>query len=175
MQGVRELTGTHASDEGRGGAQDARLGLLLRVRRLDPELPLPSYAHPGDAGLDLYAAEQVRLAPGHRALIGTGIALEIPLGYVGSVHPRSGLAARHGITVLNAPGTVDSGYRGEVKVNLINLDPCEPFLIRRGDRMAQLLLLPVATARLVEVDVLSDTTRGDTGHGDSGGFGSPGA
>lgn len=143
----------------------------LAVRRLDPGLPLPAYAHPGDAGLDLRATADHTLEPGQRALVGTGMAFEIPPGYVGSVHPRSGLAARHGVTVLNAPGTVDSGYRGEVKVNLVNLDPTQPFHVRRGDRVAQLLLIPVATARLVEADVLSETARGDTGHGDSGGFG----
>jgi dUTP pyrophosphatase len=143
----------------------------LPVRRLDPDLPMPSYAHPGDAGADLHAASDVTLAPGERALVPTGLALALPEGYVGLVHPRSGLAARHGITIVNAPGTVDAGYRGEILVNLVNLDPSEAFSIHRGDRIAQLVVQQVATAEFVEVDSLEDTSRGDTGHGASGGFG----
>lgn len=148
--------------------------VALRVRRLDAGLPLPAYAREHDAGLDLFAADDVAIEPGHRALVGTGLAVEIPPGFMGAVHPRSGLAHRHGVTVLNAPGTVDAGYRGEIKVNLVNLDPEVAFQVRRGDRIAQLVLVPVAAARLVEVDVLSDSVRGDTGHGDSGGFGPAG-
>ena len=108
------------------------------LRRLDPDLPIPSYAHPGDAGADLHAASDVELAPGERALVPTGVALALPDGYVGLVHPRSGLAARHGITIVNAPGTVDAGYRGEILVNLVNLDPREPFTVqpRRPHRPA---------------------------------------
>jgi dUTP pyrophosphatase len=143
----------------------------VAVRRLDPDLPLPSYAHPGDAGADLHAAAEVTLKPGERALVPTGIALAVPEGYVGLVHPRSGLAARHGISIVNAPGTVDAGYRGEVLVNLVNLDPSEPFTVRRGDRIAQLVLQEVAVATFEEVDSLPDTSRGETGHGASGGFG----
>lgn len=143
----------------------------LPVRRLDPDLPMPSYAHPGDAGADLRAAGEVTLAPGERALVPTGVALALPDGYVGLVHPRSGLAARHGITVVNAPGTIDAGYRGEVLVNLVNLDPREPFTVHRGDRIAQLVVQQVAVAEFIEVNSLEDTSRGDTGHGASGGFG----
>ena len=143
----------------------------LLIRRLDPGLPLPGYAHPGDAGADLHAASEVTLEPGQRALVPTGIALAIPEGYVGLVHPRSGLAARHGISIVNAPGTVDAGYRGEVLVNLVNLDPREAFTVRRGDRIAQLLVQEVAVVAFEEVDSLPDTSRGDTGHGASGGFG----
>lgn len=145
--------------------------MRLAVRRLDPDVPLPRYAHPGDAGLDLCSSQDAELAPGDRALVGTGLAVALPDGFVGLVHPRSGLAARHGITVLNAPGTIDSGYRGEVRVNLVNLDRSETFRVYRGDRIAQLLVAPVAQAELVETDVLDETPRGDTGHGDSGGFG----
>jgi dUTP pyrophosphatase len=141
------------------------------LRRLDPDLPVPSYAHDGDAGADLHAATDVTLAPGERSLVPTGVALALPDGYVGLVHPRSGLAARHGVTIVNAPGTVDSGYRGEVLVNLVNLDPREPFSVRRGDRIAQLVVQQVARAEFIEVDSLEDTSRGDTGHGSCGGFG----
>jgi dUTP pyrophosphatase len=141
------------------------------LRRLDPDLPVPSYAHDGDAGADLHAATDVTLAPGERSLVPTGVALALPEGYVGLVHPRSGLAARHGVTIVNAPGTVDAGYRGEVLVNLVNLDPREPFSVRRGDRIAQLVVQQVARAEFIEVDSLEDTSRGDTGHGSSGGFG----
>ncbi len=145
--------------------------LPVQVRRLDPDLPLPSYARPGDAGLDLYAASPARLEPGARALIPTGLAVAIPPGYVGLVHPRSGLAARHGITIVNAPGTVDAGYRGEILVNLLNTDAARPFEIHRGDRIAQLLIQAVCTARLVEVAELPASERGASGHGASGGFG----
>ncbi len=143
----------------------------LPLRRLDPDLPVPSYAHPGDAGADLHAATEVTLAPGERTLVPTGIALALPEGFVGLVHPRSGLAARHGITIVNAPGTIDAGYRGEVLVNLVNLDPREAFTVHRGDRIAQLVVQQVAVADFLEVDSLEDTSRGDTGHGASGGFG----
>jgi dUTP pyrophosphatase len=143
----------------------------VHLRRLDPGLPVPSYAHPGDAGADLHAAAEVTLAPGERSLVPTGVALALPDGYVGLVHPRSGLAARHGVTIVNAPGTVDAGYRGEVLVNLVNLDPREPFTVRRGDRIAQLVVQRVARVSFVEVDSLEDSSRGNTGHGASGGFG----
>ena len=141
------------------------------VRRLDADLPLPSYAHPGDAGADLRAAADVTLEPGERSLVPTGVALAIPDGWVGLVHPRSGLAAKHGISIVNAPGTVDAGYRGEILVNLINLDPRDAFTVRRGDRIAQLVVQQVARVEFLEVDSLEDTSRGDTGHGASGGFG----
>lgn len=146
--------------------------LTVQVRRLDADLPLPSYARSGDAGLDLYAAADADLAPSERVLVPTGLAVAIPPGYVGLVHPRSGLAARHGLTIVNAPGTVDAGYRGEILVNLLNTDARESFAIRRGDRIAQLLIQPVCTARLVAVDALPDSERGSTGHGASGGFAS---
>lgn len=144
--------------------------LQLAVRRLDPGLPLPAYAQPGDAGLDLLARASVTLAPGERALVPTGIAIAIPEGWVGLIHPRSGLAHRHGITTLNSPGTIDAGYRGEIKVNLINLDPREAFTIERGDRVAQLLLQRVGIVEWCEVDELPSSVRGESGHGSTGGF-----
>ena len=143
----------------------------VSIRRLDADLPVPAYAHHGDAGADVYARVDVTLAPGERALVPTGIALELPEGYAAFGHPRSGLAARHGVTIVNAPGTVDAGYRGEIFVNLVNLDPREPFQVRRGDRIAQLVFQRVAEAVFVEVDSLADSPRGETGHGASGGFG----
>ena len=139
------------------------------VRRLDPDLPLPAYAHPGDAGADLVAAEDVVLAPGERRLVPTGIAIALPDGYVGLVHPRSGLAHRLGVTVLNAPGTVDAGYRGEIKVNLVNHDPAATVKISRGDRIAQLLVQRVERAEFRPVDELPETVRGAGGHGSTGG------
>jgi dUTP pyrophosphatase len=139
------------------------------VRRLDPDLPLPAYAHPGDAGADLVAAADVELAPGERKLVPTGVAVALPAGYVGLVHPRSGLAARLGVTVLNAPGTVDAGYRGEIFVNLVNHDPSNTVKIARGDRIAQLLVQRVERAVFHVVDELPDTARGAGGHGSTGG------
>lgn len=133
---------------------------------------MPAYALPGDAGADLSIAEDVELAPGQRALVGTGIAIALPTGYAGFVHPRSGLAARSGVTLVNAPGTIDSGYRGEIKVNLINLDPCTTVSLRRGDRVAQLVIQPVATALFRESPDLAESARGSGGHGSTGGFGS---
>jgi dUTP pyrophosphatase len=141
----------------------------LPVKALDPDLPLPRYAHPGDAGLDLYARESVTLKPGERALVPTGVALAIPVGHVGLVHPRSGLAARHGVTLVNAPGTVDAGYRGEVKVVLANTDLHEPVALERGARIAQLVIQRVEAVEVVAVDELPDTARG------AGGFGSTGS
>ena len=143
------------------------------ISRLDPDLPLPRYAHPGDAGADLYAREGVNLAPGQRALVSTGVAIALPAGYAGFVHPRSGLAAIHGITMVNAPGTIDAGYRGEILVNLLNTDSHEAFIISRGDRIAQLVVQRVSEAHFVEVESLPGSQRGDTGHGASGGFGPP--
>ncbi len=144
---------------------------MVRTRRLDPSLPLPSYAHPGDAGADLVSRVDVTLAPGQRVLVPTGLAIALPDGYAAFTHPRSGLAARHGITIVNAPGTVDAGYRGELLVNLVNLDPEEPFEVRRGDRIAQLVVQRVAEVDFVDVDSLPESSRGETGHGASGGFG----
>jgi dUTP pyrophosphatase len=140
----------------------------LPVRRLDPSLPLPAYAHPGDAGADLRAATEVVLPPGGRATVGTGIAIAVPDGYAAFVHPRSGLASRHGVTLVNAPGTVDAGYRGEVKVVLLNTDPDEPFTVRRGDRIAQLVVQPVTRARFLDAAELPPTPRGEGGFGSTG-------
>jgi dUTP pyrophosphatase len=145
-------------------------GVTVGILRLDPDLPLPAYAHPGDAGADLCAREDVDLAPGERRLVPTGVALVLPEGYVGLVHPRSGLAHRTGLSIVNAPGTIDAGYRGEVQVCLVNLDPTTPIELRRGDRIAQLVVQRVETARFVEVDVLPDSSRGTGGHGSTGGF-----
>ncbi|QSB06973.1 dUTP diphosphatase [Natronoglycomyces albus] len=146
----------------------------IGIKRLDPAVPLPSYAHPGDAGADLHSAEEFTLQPGERKLVKTGLAMEIPDGYVGLVHPRSGLAARHGVTGVNSPGTIDSGYRGEVKLNLINLDPDHAVSFAVGDRLAQLVVQPVVRAEFTEVDQLSDTPRGHGGHGSTGGHDSLG-
>jgi dUTP pyrophosphatase len=143
----------------------------LLITRLDPDVPLPSYAHPGDAGADLVTTVDVRLDPGERALVPTGIALALPDGYVGLVHPRSGLAARHGVSVVNAPGTVDAGYRGEIAVLLVNLDRYEPVQLSRGDRIAQLVVQRVEHARFVEVERLPGSARGAGGYGSTGGFG----
>ncbi|MVA75729.1 dUTP diphosphatase [Auraticoccus sp. F435] len=142
---------------------------MVPVRRLDPGLPLPGYAHEGDAGADLFTAVDVRLEPGERRLVPTGIAVQIPPGWVGLVHPRSGLAARSGLTVVNAPGTVDSGYRGEVQVCLLNTDREHPVELHRGDRIAQLVLQRVGQARFVEVEELASSARATGGHGSSGG------
>jgi dUTP pyrophosphatase len=146
----------------------------LAVVRLDRDLPMPSRAHDGDAGVDLCSAVDIELAPGGRALVPTGIAVAIPYGMVGLVHPRSGLATRVGLSIVNSPGTIDAGYRGEIRVALINLDPEEPIVLRRGDRIAQLLVQRVELPELVEVTSfdeagLGDTSRGEGGHGSSGG------
>ncbi|MGN6333681.1 MAG: dUTP diphosphatase [Motilibacteraceae bacterium] len=149
-------------------AEAPRRPVDVLVRRLDPELPLPSYAHPGDAGADLVTAVDVELAPGERTLVPTGIALALPDGYAAFVHPRSGLAARHGISIVNAPGTVDAGYRGEVLVNLVNLDPRETVRLSRGDRIAQLVVQRVERVAFHEVDLLPGSARGEGGHGSTG-------
>lgn len=132
---------------------------------------MPAYAHPGDAGADLVSRIDVTIAPGERVLVPTGVAIALPEGHAGFVHPRSGLASRHGISIVNAPGTVDEGYRGEILVNLVNLDRSETFVVHRGDRIAQLVVQRVARASFVAVDSLDETVRGDTGHGSTGGFG----
>ena len=142
--------------------------------RLAPGAQAPAYALRGDAGADLTASEDVELAPFQRALVGTGVALAIPEGYAGFVHPRSGLAHRLGLSLVNAPGTIDAGYRGEIKVNLINLDPTRPLVLRRGDRIAQLVVQPVVRARFVPVAELPGSERGGGGHGSTGGA-APGA
>ena len=143
--------------------------LQIPLRKLDPDLAMPAYATPGDAGADLVAAEALTIAPaGGRALVPTGAAIAIPDGYAGFVQPRSGLALRNGVTCLNSPGLIDSGYRGELKVLLINTDPSEPFEIARGDRIAQLVIQRVEQADFVEVDELPESTRGEGGFGSTG-------
>lgn len=138
------------------------------ITRLTPDVPLPTYAHPGDAGLDLHAAEDVELAPLSRALVGTGLAIALPPGYAGFVHPRSGLAWRVGVTTANSPGTIDAGYRGEIRVILVNLDPAETARFRRGDRIAQLVVQSVPRIVLHEVQTLPGSDRGGRGFGSSG-------
>lgn len=140
----------------------------MSLVRLDPGVPVPGYAHPGDAGADLVTTSDVELAPGARAVVGTGVALALPEGYAGFVHPRSGLAARAGLSIVNAPGTVDSGYRGEIKVCLINHDPAEPVCLRRGDRIAQLVVQRVERVVFDEVSELPSSVRGDGGYGSTG-------
>lgn len=140
----------------------------LRVRRLDPAARLPARAHEDDAGYDLCALHDATLGPGERATIGTGIAIELPAGHAGLVLPRSGLAARHGIAIVNAPGLIDSGYRGELKVLLLNTDRDERFTMAAGDRIAQLVIVAVATPQIVEAGALAATLRGEGGFGSSG-------
>lgn len=140
----------------------------LRLRRLDPDLPLPHRAHPDDAGIDLYCSEDVTLTPGQRHLTATGVAIALPAGTVGLVHPRSGLAHRHGLGIVNTPGTIDAGYRGEIKVNLINHDNSETVTLPRGTRIAQLIVQRVELPEVIEVDTLDDTDRGTGGHGSTG-------
>jgi dUTP pyrophosphatase len=147
--------------------------LEVRLVRLDRDLPLPAYAHPGDAGADLLTTVDVTLAPGERAMVPTGVAIALPPGFVALVHPRSGLAARHGLSIVNTPGTIDAGYRGEIKVLLVNHDRHEPVSLRRGDRVAQLVVQRFERARFVEVDVLPESVRGAGGYGSTGGFGRP--
>ena len=151
------------------GAQAGLSQLDVLITRLDPAVPLPAYARPGDAGADLVAAEAVDLAPGERALVRTGVAIALPEGYAGFVHPRSGLAARHGVTLVNAPGTIDAGYRGEIKVILLNTDLARPVSLRRGDRIAQLVVQRVENVTFREVPALPESARGDNGFGSSGG------
>ncbi len=138
------------------------------IHRLDAELPMPSYAHPGDAGADLYAVEDVELLPGERVMVGTGVAIALPDGYAGFIHPRSGLASRHGVTLVNAPGTVDAGYRGEIKVTLLNTDTKNAIRLSRGDRIAQLVVQRVEKAVFYEVDRLPGSARGADGFGSTG-------
>lgn len=142
------------------------------IARLDPDLPIPSYARPGDAGADLATAVDVTLAPGERALVPTGIAIALPLGYAAFIHPRSGLAARHGLSIVNTPGTVDAGYRGEISVTLLNTDPERTLMLRRGDRIAQLVVQQVERVRFVLAERLPGSDRGEGGFGSSGGWGS---
>lgn len=142
--------------------------MSLRVRRVDPRAVLPTRAYDGDAGLDLYALEEITLEPGDRASVRTGIAIEIPIGHAGLVLPRSGLAVRHGIALVNAPGLIDAGYRGEVRVLLLNTDQNAAFLVRPGERIAQLVLVRVETPAVAEVQELALSERGAGGFGSSG-------
>lgn len=139
------------------------------ITRLDPGVPMPSYEHPGDAGADLVTTVDATLAPGERALLPTGIAIALPDGFAAFVHPRSGLAVRFGVSLVNAPGTVDAGYRGEIKVSVINLDPVAPVVFHRGDRIAQLVIQAVVRARFHEVQTLPGSARGAGGFGSTGG------
>lgn len=139
------------------------------ITRLDPGVPIPSYEHPGDAGADLVTTVDATIAPGERVLLPTGIAIALPDGYAAFVHPRSGLAVRFGVSLVNAPGTVDAGYRGEIKVSVINLDPGTPVVFHRGDRIAQLVIQPVVRARFHEVERLPGSARGAGGFGSTGG------
>ncbi|MFC7471300.1 dUTP diphosphatase [Actinomadura keratinilytica] len=141
----------------------------LRVRRLHPEVPLPAYGNPGDAGADLCTTELAVLAPGERAVLPTGIAIALPEGYAAFVHPRSGLAARCGLALVNAPGTIDAGYRGEIKVIVVNLDPREKVRFERFDRIAQLVVQQVETVRFHEVSELPGSVRAEGGFGSTGG------
>ena len=144
------------------------------IRRLDPDLPMPGRAHPGDAGVDLFAAAAAELAPGERAVVPTGRAIALPDGYAAVVHPRAGLAARHGVTLVNAPGTVDAGYRGEIRVTLLNTDPHSPVRFQRGDRIAQLVIQRVEYPVFHEVQTLPGSARGDGGFGSTGGHAAAG-
>lgn len=153
------------------GSDDvSEVSLDVQIVRLDTGLPLPSYAHPGDAGADLRTTVDLTLAPGERALVPTGVAVALPDGFVALVHPRSGLAARHGLSIVNTPGTVDAGYRGEIKVLLINHDLTQTLTLARGDRIAQLVIQRFERARFVEVETLSESVRGAGGYGSTGGF-----
>jgi dUTP pyrophosphatase len=154
---------------GDAGARAAVSQLDVLITRLDPAVPVPGYARHGDAGADLCAAEDIDLAPGERALVRTGVAIALPEGYAGFVHPRSGLAARHGITLVNAPGTIDAGYRGEIKVILLNTDLARAVSLRRGDRIAQLVVQRVENVTFREVPALPESARGDNGFGSTGG------
>ncbi len=143
------------------------------ITLLDPEVPVPSYAHPGDAGADLVTTEDVELAPLSRQLVKTGVAIALANGYAAFVHPRSGLAAKHGLTIVNAPGTVDAGYRGEIMVTLYNSDPETPIVLKRGDRIAQLVIQQVARAKFHVAQSLPGSHRGEGGFGSSGGWEAP--
>ncbi|MGA8988128.1 dUTP diphosphatase [Aeromicrobium sp.] len=141
----------------------------VTITRLDPDVALPAYAHPGDAGADLVTTIDVELAPGARVLVPTGVALALPDGLAGFIHPRSGLALRHGLSIVNTPGTIDAGYRGEIKVLLINHDPHASVTLSRGDRIAQLVIQQVERVTFVEAETLPDSARGAGGYGSTGG------
>lgn len=168
LPGRLRVEGGQLADELRLSKPVRPAGPRLLVRQLDGGLPLPRYARPGDAGLDLYARRAVALKPGERVRVPTGLAVAVPDGHVGLVHPRSGLAARHGVTLVNAPGTIDAGYRGEIQVILINTDAHEPVELERGARIAQLVIQRVETVEVVAVDELPDSVRGNAGFGSTG-------
>lgn len=149
--------------------------LQVQLKMLDPGLEAPSYAHPGDAGADLRAREDVVLQPGERKLVPTGVAIALPEGFVALIHPRSGLATKHGLTIVNAPGTVDAGYRGEIAVTLLNTDSTQSIELHRGDRIAQMVIQRVEHAQFIPVNELSGSVRGTGGFGSTGGFNRPGA
>jgi len=142
----------------------------IQLKLLDPQLPVPAFARPGDAGADLAISTDLTLAPGERAVVGTGVAIGLPYGYAAFIHPRSGLAARHGLTLVNAPGTIDAGYRGEIKLTLLNTDSTEPIVLHRGDRVAQLVVQRVESVQFELVDELPESDRGAQGFGSSGGW-----
>jgi dUTP pyrophosphatase len=163
-------------DAGQQTQQTAEYGtptLTVQLKMLDDGLEPPSYAHPGDAGADLRAREDVRLEPGERKLVPTGVSIALPDGFVALIHPRSGLATKHGLTVVNAPGTVDAGYRGEIAVTLLNTDSRHAIELKRGDRIAQMVIQRVEYARFLPVQDLSGSVRGGGGFGSTGGFGAP--
>jgi dUTP pyrophosphatase len=151
-----------------GGPARPSNAVDVLLQRIDPGVPVPAYAHPGDAGADLLTTVDLTLAPGERAMVPTGIAIALPEGYAALVHPRSGLAVKYGVSLVNAPGTVDAGYRGEIRVSLINLDPRDPVVLRRGDRIAQLVIQKVEHAVFHEVERLPGSDRGEGGFGSSG-------
>ena len=156
--------------EGQSTDEQSPHQLTIELTMLDAQLSAPRYALSGDAGADLVTTIDVTLAPGERQLVPTGVAMAIPNGFAGFIHPRSGLAVRAGLSVVNAPGTIDAGYRGEIKVPLINLDPAETIQLQRGERIAQLVIQPVYHANFVDVDELPKTARNDGGFGSTGGF-----
>lgn len=159
-----------AHDPADGGVPVETSGPEIRVVLVEDGLPVPGYAHPGDAGADLVTRVDVRIAPGERTTVPTGVRIALPDGWAGFVHPRSGLARRHGLTIVNAPGTVDAGYRGEIEVTLLNTDQREAVELRRGDRIAQLVVQRVGRARFVVADDLPESVRGTGGFGSSGGW-----
>ncbi|MFB8370444.1 dUTP diphosphatase [Pseudarthrobacter sp. NPDC055928] len=168
-----ELATVETASESRAPALLGAPTLQVQLKMLDAGLEAPSYAHPGDAGADLRAREDVVLRPGERKLVPTGVSISLPDGFVALIHPRSGLATKHGLTIVNAPGTVDAGYRGEISVTLLNTDLTQDIELRRGDRIAQMVIQRVEYAQFVRVDELDGTVRGAGGFGSTGGFTPP--
>ena len=170
---TEENTAVASAASAAGAAEYGTPTLTVQLKMLDDGLEPPSYAHPGDAGADLRAREDVVLAPGERRLVPTGVSIALPDGFVALIHPRSGLATKHGLTVVNAPGTVDAGYRGEIAVTLLNTDRDTAIELRRGDRIAQMVIQRVEYARFLPVEELDGSVRGGGGFGSTGGFGGP--